>query len=191
MDIFQDWLTTMYRVVVSPKPDTFITESKKANGNFTSAIFWLLFLTLIFHVFIYISSQYVFPISSIIVTLIFVPLVFLFYVFSVDLFYKRLFNRKKNYYNELLYLMTSIFSPFYIISLFTLLLPNKLGTILGWITTVYPILLVTLVLKSLVKLKFWQAITVILLATALAAGGVFCIPAFIFSLIGSVPGVIF
>ena len=189
MAIFQDWLLTFYRIIVSPLPRTFINEAKKAKGKFPSAVLWLTLAVLIADAIIYFATGY-FPVSRILMSLIFLPIIFLVFVFSLDILYKKLFDRKKSYYDELLYLVVGVYTPFSVISSLTSLIP-KVGQILSWILFVYPLLLVILLLKSLTNLKFWQASVVVSLGTILTLGSLFCIPAFILSMMGALPRILF
>jgi len=118
-----------------------------------------------------------------------IPIDFLFFVFCINLLYMRLFNRKKDYYNELLYLIVASFIPF--IAILSLLAQVPiLGEILFWTMLVYSLVLTVLAVKAVTKLEFGQSVLVVFLGSILAIGGFFCFPAFFASITRAVPSVL-
>jgi hypothetical protein len=40
----QDWLGTLFAILITPFPRTYLREARKAPGKFSSAVAWLAFL---------------------------------------------------------------------------------------------------------------------------------------------------
>lgn len=187
MDVLRDWLFTMSAIMIKPFPQTFIIESKKAKGKFSSATIWLVFIVISINIHV-LLVQNAFSVFVLVFTILFLPLVFLFFVFCIHILYKRLFNRKKDCYTELLYLIVGIFTPCILI----LVLFNQVpifGEILFWATLLYTLFLTIVAVKAITKLKIWQSITVVILGSVLAIAGFFCIPIFFLSIMRTVPKV--
>ena len=123
-----------------------------------------------------------FSLSVIVKSILFMPIVALFFVFCVHRLYQKLFGRKKNHYDELLYLIVGSYVPFVLVSIFIALIPG-VGKILFRITMNYPLILVVIAVKAITKLKVWQSIVVVGLGALLAMAGSLMIPLFITSIL--------
>jgi hypothetical protein len=188
MDNLRDWLITFSMIVIRPFPQTFITEAKKAQGKFSSAIVWLVAIVIATHLSSYLVFQRMSHPATILLSILFIPIAFLFFVFCLHRLYQLLFGRKKELYQEFLYLTVGIFVPFILLNLCVSFLP-EVGEILSWVTLLYPIVLTFLAVKAITNLRFWQSIVIVLLSLLLATAGFFLIPAFILSLMNAVPRV--
>lgn len=182
-----DWLSTMGKMIVQPTPKTIREEAKKAKGKSTSAYFLLVILFILFTLFRFYLNLFD-PqrdlYGTIVIGLI-LPVVFFFYVFCVNLLYKRLFKRNKDYMEALLYLMAAIFFVMFILNILVSFIPY--GNYISWAVFVYMFYLNVLSLKTLTNLKVWQAVITIMLAALLGIPGILCIPAFIFNVNDMVP----
>jgi hypothetical protein len=187
MDVLKDWLVTFGMIIIKPLPQTFLMESEKAKGKFTSAFIWLVFVVILMNIHVFLVRK-TFLIPAFLFTILFLPIVFLFFVFCIHMLYKRLFKRKKDYYTQLLYLIVGIFVPFTIIYVCFAQIP-VVGEVLFWTTLIYTLILTVVAVTAVTKLKIWQSIAVVLLGSVLAIDGFFCIPAFIFSIMQTVPRV--
>ncbi len=190
MDILKDWLTTFWKIIIKPTPETFLEEAKKAQGKLSTAIVWLVLSIIFICAYVYFTFDYLFPPASIIGTILIFPIVFLVLVFFTHLFYQRLFRRKKDRYSELLYLFVGIFVPFVVINLLVGLIPD-IGLILADIVLVYIFVLAIVAVKAVTKLKLWQSIVTVVLGLLFASIGFLCLPAFLLSMMNAVPGTIF
>lgn len=190
MDILKDWLTTFWKVIIKPTPETFIEESKKAQGKLSTAIAWLVFSILFDFLFSYFAHQFLFPPAIIIGMVMFFPIAFLVFVFFIHLFYQRLFRRKKDLYSEFLYLSVGVMTPISLINLLVPLIPN-VGLALAAIVWVYLFVLIVIAVKAVSKLNVWQSTLTVFLGLLFASLGFLCIPAFILSMMNAVPGTIF
>ncbi len=47
METLHDWLITFGMIMVKPFPQTFVTEAKKAEGKFTTAVAWITIVTVL------------------------------------------------------------------------------------------------------------------------------------------------
>lgn len=186
MKELKDWLVTFWKVLTRPLPDTFIQEAEKADGKLLSVWGWLVFVYLSVLLGVYFTYGRLPPVPAMLLLFMLFPLVFLVFVFGIHLVSQKVFHRKKNHYNQLLYLMTAIFVPFTIVDLFVGYLPN-VGVYLHGVIVFYMVALMVVAVKTIVKLRAWESIVTILLALLLAAGGMVCIPIFVLSLIGVLP----
>ena len=187
---FKDWLGSFWKIIVHPSESTFVREAQKAKGKISSAIGWLLFLAVLIHLYIYAVFKYVFPIHVIILTFILIPLFSFFLAFCLDTIYRKIFHRKKTYYDEFLYIGIVILIVSQFVFSILNLIPAIRGNYLLWASYLYPIVLLIIAVKSLTKLKGWQAAITVILSVLLALAGFLCMPTFLFNLIRAVPGVI-
>jgi hypothetical protein len=111
VDILRDWLITIGMIIIKPLPQTFITESKKAKGKLLSSILWLVLAVIALNVHDFFVRGN-FSVSLLLFMALLIPLDFLFFVFCINMLYMRLFNKKQDYYSELLYLIVAILIPF-------------------------------------------------------------------------------
>jgi hypothetical protein len=189
MSVLLDWITSFGKILGKPTPQTFRQEAEKAKGK-TNSAFVLLFLFLplscviLHHFFRFPCSPDDLPAEFIMS--IFFPLLFYFYVLFTNFLYKRLFKRKKDYVDELLYLYVIIFYLCYIFNVATSYIP-VIGFYLSWGTYLYFIILNILALRSLTKLKLWQSTITVIISLLIGLIGVILIPMFIFSLMRTVP----
>lgn len=185
-----DWITSIWKILISPIPNTFINESKKAKGKLVSAIIWTLFLVAYNYVlnFLLFKREY----SALVIGFSFLlyPITVLFFVFLLNLVYRKLFHRKKSYYDEFLYFTVIDLVLYYLIVSLVLPIP-KIGITLSWILgTLYPVILLTIGVISLTKLKIWEAVVTVLISITIGIAGFLCIPGFISSLVFTLPQVI-
>ena len=186
----KDWLGSFGEIVIHPSEGTFLKEARKAQGKTGSALGWLLFLTAFIHVFNLVVFNYVYPIYVIVSSFILIPIGFFFLAFCLDTIYRKVFHRKKTYYDEFLYIGVAIFFVSQIFILLLSVIPALRDTYLSWALFLYPIILLIIAVKSLTKLKGWQASLTVVLSVVLASLFLLCGPLFLFSLIRAVPGVL-
>jgi hypothetical protein len=184
----KDWFSSFWEILVRPSKTTFINESQKAKGKLPSVIGWLIFIMAFDHVFVYAIYKQLFSPLVIVLTFIIFPIVFLLFAVFLDTIYRRAFHRKKSYYDEFLYLAVAIYVPYSIWSAPLALIPS-LGTYLWWASLVYLVILLTIAVKSLTKLKTWQAAITVIISLLLGVMGLICFPVFLLSLTRAVPSV--
>jgi hypothetical protein len=188
MNELKDWLGTFGKIVMKPLPKTFVAEAAKAKGKFQSAVAWLVFAAIAINIYVFLLPDHYFSLFVLLASIIIVPIVFLFFVFCVHLLGQRLFDRRKDHYSELLYLAVGIFVPYVFLDFLITSLPI-VGDTLSLVTPLYPLVLTVIAVVAITKLKTWQSIVVVSLASVLATAGAFCIPVFIFGIMGAVPGI--
>jgi hypothetical protein len=184
----KDWLGSFWEITVRPSQTTFINESRKTKGKFVSVIGWLIFVATFTHVYVYVVYKQFFAPAVIVLTFIVIPIVFLLFAFWLDTICRRAFHRQKSYYDEFLYLTVVIYVPYTIWSSLLSLVPS-VGNYLWWASLLYLVIMLTIAVKSLTKLKTWQAATTVILGLVLGILGLICLPAFILSLTRAVPSV--
>jgi hypothetical protein len=187
MEVLNDWLITFGMIAIKPLPETFVIESKKAKGKFSTAIAWVAIVAVLIDIQTMLIKNY-FSVSKILKSVLFMPIVVLFAVFSIHWLYQRLFGRKKDLYSELLYLIVGIFVPFVVISFLVNQIPI-IGEALFWITLAYPLILTVIAVKTMTKLKIWQSVLIIFLGSVVAVIGYFVIPILLTSLMFFTPRV--
>lgn len=186
----KDWLGSFWAILIHPSESTFLEESRKAQGKMGSAVGWLLFMTVFLHVYNYAVFNFFYPVYAVISSFILIPLDFFFLSFCLDTIYRKVFHRKKTYYDEFLYLWVAIFIVSHVFILLLTLIPAVRDSFLSWALYLYPIVLLIVAVKSLTKLKAWQATLTVALSVTLAVSFLVCGPLFLFSLIRAVPGVL-
>ena len=175
MQLLTDWIITVGRIGISPIPKTFQEEAVKAKGKTASAIVvialaqttgYLVAYPLLgadIHLFVLVGGLFLYPIT------------FLFFVFCLHVLYKKLFNRKKEHYEELLYLITALYLPFIIINTAGEIWANQIVIWASWGIFLF---LIGVILKTITKLNVWQTALVVFLGAILAFAGLYCIPFF-------------
>ncbi len=185
MDDLKDWLRTFGRVVIRPLPSTFLEEAEKANRKFASAVGWLAFVVVVVHLYLFVVTRVPDTLLAALATVFLVPITFLFFVFCVHLIYRRLFRRKEDHYEELVYLLVGIFVPFVFVNLLVgVYVPSNIPL---YVALIYTTGVMVVAVGAITKLKLWQAALTIMLSLTVASLAFFCIGAFIVSLIGTVP----
>src|SRR5215211_114118 len=170
----RDWLTSFWEITVHPSQTTFINESRKAKGKFVSVIGWLTFVAAFNDLFVYVVYKQFAPLV-IVLTFIVGPIAFLLFAFWLDTIYRRAFHRQKSYYDEFLYLTVAIYVPYTIWSSLLRLTPS-VGHFLWWTSFLYLVIMLTIAVKSLTKLKTWQAATTVIFSLVLGVMGLICLP---------------
>jgi hypothetical protein len=187
MEILKDWFITFGKILVRPSPNTFREEAEKANGKLISSILWVVFSVIFTHSFNYIVHGTYQDAFMIVATILFVPIAFLFMVFCIHFLYQRLFHRKKDHYDEILYLAVAIFVPFGILPEFISLIPALNVSWLTFVFIIYQVLLLIIAVKAITNLRVWQASVVVVLGVIVGAAGFICIPAFLINFMYEMP----
>lgn len=178
MKNFKNWLRTFGKIIVSPLPKTFIKESRKAKGKTLSALGWFLFVYIFGLIFSLVILKSKVSLYGIVAGLIFYPILFFLFVYCLNSLSKSLFHLNKDFHAEILYLVVGIYTPFSIIQAGINVLP-KIGIIAGWISYIYPLILLTIAIKSLTKLNYWKTLVTIFLSSIIAILGLlFILPFF-------------
>jgi hypothetical protein len=161
-----DWLTTFWKILISPTPNTFISESKKAKGKFRSAAAWLVFFAMYAFFFSALLLGQAF-IAGFVGLVLIIPLTVILFSFVMNFVYQKLFKGKQSIYDKLMYLNTGILLPihFLFVPVSTLVLvPLASITFNAIVTDVilfYQFALIMIAFQSITSLRFWQtAITV-------------------------------
>jgi hypothetical protein len=185
----KDWLGSFWKVMIYPTQVTFVHESGKAKGKTTSAIGWLLFLTVFVNLYNYVVFKYAFPISVIILAFILLPLDAFFLAFWLDTISRKVFHCKISYYEEFLYLGVVIAVVDQVLFSTLNLIPAVRGSYLSGASSLYPIVLLIVAVQSLTRLKVWQAIITVILSVILALIVFICITVLLLSMTRGIPGI--
>ncbi len=190
----KDWLGSFWNVLIRPSESTFVSEAKKAEGKTLSAVGSLVLFTAFFCLYNLAVLHYDFPIAAVILGFIIIPLYFLVLAFSLDTLCRKIFHRKKSYYEEFLYIGVVVFIIsqllFYLLSWIPFLGTDYLTFTSIAVAYLYPIVLLIVAVKSLTKLTVWQATLTVILGVVSTIIGWFCIIVFMLSLMRAVPGVL-
>jgi hypothetical protein len=188
VDSLRDWFTTFGLVVTKPLPQTYVKEAARAKGKFSSAVAWLVFYAIAMILSAAIATR-AFSVIVLLIAVLLYPIVVLLFIFFTRLLCMRLFSRKKDYYDELLYLTVANLVPFIVLGFLSAPFPKLVGPFF-WIGLLYSLILTVIALKALTNLRYWQSAVTVLLAGVLASAGFFCVGFTIFGLMRAVPGVL-
>lgn len=171
-----DWLGTFWKVLILPTPETFLTEAKKADGKFASAVGWLVFFALYLYVIASIAiNREPLSIPTLLTALLVIPLSVILFASAMHFVYQRAFHRKAYLYDKILYMTVSVLFPiFFIFTLLSLFVPENIFLLLAYILFFYLVALLTIGMKTLAKIEYWQALVCVTLSifAAIAAGGI-------------------
>ena len=159
------WFGTFWKVLLVPTPQTFITEAKKAEGKFASAIVWLVFYA------IYVVAMASLAIGSMIsiptwLTVAFlIPLAVILFTSVINFICQRIFDQKGYIYEKLLYLTVAILLPVFIIfAPISALIAPEIFKILGFILLFYQVALLTIAVKTIASIEYWQAFVTVVVS---------------------------
>jgi hypothetical protein len=186
----KDWLGSFWKIVIYPSEATFFNEAQKADGKTSSAVGLLLLLTLFIHLYNYVFFQTAFPVVVIILSFLLIPLDIFLLAFCLDTIYRNAFHRKKSYYEEFLYIGVVTFISSQLLFFLLNMIPPIRGNQLLWVSYLYLTVLLIIAVKSLTKLKAWQATVTVILSVILSVAGLIFMPVCLFSVIRAVPGVL-
>jgi hypothetical protein len=157
-DTLSDWLETFWRVIISPTPTTFLAEAKKADGKFASAVGWLVFVAIYFYI---LANIVVAPLGlpALVAVAVVLPLAFVLLTSAMHFTYQRLAHRKEYLYDKMLYISVAVLIPLQFIFVHaSLLLPERLTMILSYALLLYQTALLTVAIKHIADIKYWQAL---------------------------------
>ncbi len=186
-----DWFTTFWKILISPTPKTFSSESQKAEGKFPGAVAWLVFFAVYLFIFSIFMLGQVF-ITGLIGILFVIPLTMILFTSAMNFLYQRVFKGKQYIYDKLIYLNTAIllsvqflFVPFSALVLVPLS-SITFNAIVADVVLFYQFILTMIAFQSISGLKFWQAAVTVTVSIFAAAIALFCTIPFLLSMIGGV-----
>lgn len=157
-----DWLGSFWKVLIAPTPQTFLEEAKKADGKFPSAVAWLVFYAIYFFLMSSLLTGKVLDIPTLLILIFLIPLPVILLVSVLNFICQRLLHRKKYIYDRLLYITVSILIPIFIIFVpLQIFIAPDVFPILGFILLLYPVALLTIAVKGIAEIEYWQAFVAI------------------------------
>ncbi len=165
-DTLIDWLGTFWKVLISPTPRTILAEAKKADGKFASALGWLVFLGIYLYVIASIAVERA-PLSvPIFLTLALgVPFAVIVAASTMHALCQQAFRRKGYLYDKILYMMVAVLFPvFFIFPPLSIFIPGSVFALLSFILLLYQVMLVTIAIKTIVDIEYWQALVIVFLS---------------------------
>src|SRR5258706_740296 len=182
----KDWLGTFWKVLVSPTPQTFLTEAQKGSDKFSSALGWLIFFAIYLYALVTIGIPPL-PVAAFVTAVLLIPLVVILFTSAMHFTYQRVFHRKEYLYDNLLYITFSILLPLQFIFVpLALFLPEKVSLVLIYVLLLYQIALLVMALKAIAKLEYWQALFTVFISVIVGILVFFCTLPLIISAIGEV-----
>lgn len=169
-----DWLGTFWKVLTAPTPQTFLMEAKKADGKFASAMGWLVFLGIYLYAVASIAVNRA-PLSApILLTFTLgIPLAVILATSTAYALCRRVFRRKEYLYDKMLYTVVAVlFSIFFTFSPLSIFIPESIFAFVSFILFFYLVALVTIAMKTIVNIEYWQALVIVFLSmvTAILSG---------------------
>ncbi len=189
-EILKDWLSTFWRILISPSPKTFAEEAEKAENKFSSAVGWAAFIALYSYLFVSLAARSAVSPSLLIIALLVVPLVVVLVPSATHFMLQRVFHQKQYLYDKVLYIYAAILVLFQLIINPALLLPTNVSRVLNYLLIAYQFILLVIATKAIAKIEYWQAVVTILISVVVGALVFVCAFPVIASLMGSVTGVL-
>jgi hypothetical protein len=164
-DTLIDWLGTFGKVLTLPTPDTFLAEAKKANGKFASAVGWLVFYAVYIYVLASILIGKMLSIPALLMVVLVIPVVVILATTAMNFIFQRAFHRKEYLYDKILYITVAVLFPvFFILTFLSLFIPGPIFAILAFILLFYQVALLTIGMKTIADIEYWQALVTVLLS---------------------------
>ena len=160
-----DWLGTFWKVLITPTPQTFLREAKKADGKFGSAVIWLV----LYAIYIYMLASFVsggaLGIPTLLTLVCLIPLAVVLFTAAMNFICQRMFRQKVDHYDALLYIIVAVLLP--VSFIFTPLLTLASADIfkmLSFILLLYQVVLLVISVKTIVNIEYWQALVTVTLS---------------------------
>lgn len=185
-DTLKDWFGTFWKILILPTSGTFSGEAEKAKGKFSSAIGWAVFIAIYSFVLSAIAGIN-FNADFLIIALLILPSLVVLLPSATHFVLQRVFHQKQYLYDRLLYIFTAILVLFQlIITPVTLFAPSAIVHAANYIVIAYQVVLFIIAIKSIARIRFWQAVITTIITGFAGALILLCTLPVIFSLIGSV-----
>lgn len=188
MDLIKGLFLDMGRVVISPIPATFSLIAENSKGKTGAALILPSIVTLLLGISYALVFHLPVPVYSLlIVGVILIPLFILFLSYLLNLVYKSLLKRKRNFQEEFLYLISLLLTAFLIIVFI-----QPPSTIYWYSCTICLALLflyLVLGIRAITKVHWWQASVIVLFSVVTSAMGTYCFGLFLMSMMWTMPRV--
>jgi hypothetical protein len=164
-----EWLAAFYRVLIRPRPSTFVEFSQKARGRFEAGIVWLV-LTALAAVLLPLAAGAPFDPATVLAGVVVLPLGVMLWAAAVDFLYRRIYDHQARLYNALFYCIVCVFVPTTILNALLQLVP-MVSSVADWLVPLAQVALVTMAVIAITRLRLWQAILLVAVSavTALVA----------------------
>jgi 4-amino-4-deoxy-L-arabinose transferase-like glycosyltransferase len=159
-----DWFGTFWKVLVSPTPVTFRDEAQKAHGKFASAGLWLFLFSIYIAILINWAVVGTLTFTSIVAIVAMIPTAVILFAAVLNFFCSRLFHRK-DHYDELLYVTVAVLLPIFIIfAPLAAFIAPPIFSLIGFILLLYQVAQLTVAVKTIVNIEYWQSFVTVVLA---------------------------
>jgi len=162
-----DWLGTFWKILILPTPETFRTESKKADGKFASAVGWLVFLAVYLYILIgVVLARVTLSIPTFLGLALAVPLAVILAASAMSFILQRVFERKGYLFDKVMYLGVSVLVPvFFVFASLSLFIPANIFVFITYIFLFYQVALLTIGIKVIADIEYWQAFVSVFLSS--------------------------
>ncbi len=174
-DTLLDWFGTFWKVLVSPTPQTFLKEAKKADGKFASALGWLIFYAIYIVIMASFAVGAVLSVPAVLTILFLIPLAVVLFTSVMNFVCQRIFHTKGYIYDKLLYITVAVLLPIFVI--FTAISPlisPDIFKISVSILLFYQVALLTIAVTAIADLEYWQSLVTVVLSiiAGIVIGGI-------------------
>lgn len=159
-----DWFGTFWKILISPTPSTFREEAQKAPGKFGSASVWLFLFSIYLAILINWALEGTLTLPNIVTIIVLIPLVVMLFAAVLNLLCRRMFNRK-DHFDELLYIGVAVLVPIFVIfAPLAAFIAPQIFSLLGFILMLYQVAQLTIAVKTIVNIEYWQAFVTVFLS---------------------------
>jgi hypothetical protein len=160
-----DWLGTFWKVLVSPTPQTFLQEAKKADGKFASALGWLVFYAVYMVVMASLAIHAMLSLPSLLTAIFLIPLAVILFTSVINFICRRVFRQKEYIYDKLLYITVAVLLPVFVIfAPISILIDANVFKVLIFILLFYQAALLTIGVKTIARIAYWQAFVTVVIS---------------------------
>jgi hypothetical protein len=153
-----DWFGTFWKVLISPTPQTFLQEVKKAEGKFASALAWLVFYAIYMVAMASLAIRDLLSVPTLLTVVCLIPLTVILFTSVINFICQRIFHRKEYIYDQLLYITVSVLLPVFIIfAPISAFVDANIFKILIFILLFYQAAVLTVGVKTVANIAYWQA----------------------------------
>jgi uncharacterized membrane protein YkvA (DUF1232 family) len=181
------WLRAFCQALIRPTEETFKALSKRAKDTTSASLAWLAASTTYTCVLFFVRfGTDALSLGGAILSIVAVPVAFLIYSYFINLAYRHIFQRRHYVHEQVLYATTVVYVPMQFILMPLSILPN-IGPYLGWAGSAYLLFLMIVSIRSVLHVKFYQSVVLVVLGVILILTSTFCAAYFISSMVMIVP----
>lgn len=182
-----EWLQALWLILRHPSAETFQFLAENSEGKFTVALIWVTIIASVNGLInILLGKEKLFLFYDFVVGIVILPFAFLLFSFCISFVARRFFHVEEKIYNQVVYILAIILIIGFLLEKVLSYIPQY-GTLLRDAVLIYPVILLLMAIKTLIKLSLWKSMALLGASLLIAIPGYICGGVFLLSLVHAVP----